>query len=142
MVQPQQPQQPSAATTATTINHQLLWPTESFPTKPPTPKTEIHKSEVVAKRQTKIQPRGLELYQSRGGTVDLTLLKAMAMCFFLDLEAMTKKIGCQDIVEKTAEKRRLLNGWLNLFFFVSGFMGFPGRFLGLKPGKQDDHLAR
>ena len=37
-------------------------------------------------------PRGLELYQSRGGTVDLTLLKAMAMVVFRkDLEAMTEK---------------------------------------------------
>ena len=43
-------------------------------------------------------PRGLELYQSRGGTVDLTLLKAMAMAVFRkDLEAMTEKSGCQDM---------------------------------------------
>ena len=63
--------------------------------------------------------------------MDLTLLKAMAMCFFLDLEAMTKKIGCQDIVEKNAEKRRLLNGWLN-FFVCFGFHGFSWPFFRVK----------
>ena len=111
LVQPQQ---------STTINHQLLWPTESFPTKP-------RKTRKKTKQKSNPpRPWTLSISWWYGG---FNALKGHGHVFRKDLEAMTKKNGLPFPVFFNADvgevyifylpwnyKRKFIcwrNGWLN-----------------------------